>query len=218
MNRFIDDKVVIVCAAGGLPGDLHRLWRSKQPKTYHLEYGFSCMGYEVPGAFGIKMAEPEREVYALVGDGSYLMLHSELVTSLQEGRKINLILFDNHGYQCIHNLQRGHGSNGYGNEFRYSGETRQGSGDYMPIDFAAHAGSLGAKTYTANTVDELRNALEKAKSETVSTLIDVKVLPGTGTDGYESWWRVDVPEVSENENVRKAYKDLEENLRTAKWY
>lgn len=219
VNRFIDDRDVIVCAAGSLPGDLHRLWRSKHPKTYHLEYGFSCMGYEVPGAFGIKMAEPDNEVYALVGDGSYLMLHSELLTSLQEGVKINIVLFDNHGFQCIHGLQCGNGSNGFGNEFRYRTDDKGlNSGDYLPIDFAAHAASLGAKTFTARTTAELNEALRKAKESTVSTLIDVKVLPGTGTDNYESWWRVDVPEVSENEKVRKAHKDSAEQLQHTRPY
>lgn len=219
INRFIGEDDIIVCAAGSLPGDLHRVWRTTQPKTYHMEYGFSCMGYEVSGAFGIKLAEPDREVYALVGDGSYLMLHSELVTSLQEGRKITVLLFDNHGFQCIHNLQRGHGSGSFGNEFRQrSTETSQLTGDYMPIDFAGHARSLGARSYTASNVEELRDALEKAKREPITTLIDIKVLPGTNTDGYESWWHVGVAEVSEMEKVRQSYKDLQGKLSSArKW-
>jgi 3D-(3,5/4)-trihydroxycyclohexane-1,2-dione acylhydrolase (decyclizing) len=213
INEFLDEKDVIVCAAGSLPGDLHRLWRSKQPKTYHMEYGFSCMGYEVTGAFGVKMAEPERDVYALVGDGSYLMLHSELVTSIQEGHKITVLLFDNHGYQCIHNLQRGHGSEGFGNEFRYrSSETNRLTGEYMTFDFAAHARSLGAKTYTVCTIAELREALEQAKKETVSTLIDIKVLPGTNTGGYESWWRVGVAEVSNSTKVQAAYEEMKAQI------
>ena len=170
INETIDPSAVIVCAAGSLPGDLHRLWRSSEPKTYHMEYGFSCMGYEVSGAFGAALAEPDREVYAMVGDGSYLMLHSELVTSLQEGRKFTVLLFDNHGFQCIHNLQRGHGSDGFGNEFRYrEAATGKLTGGYMPIDFAAHARSLGAKAYKANTPEELKAALLKAKEETVTT-------------------------------------------------
>jgi 3D-(3,5/4)-trihydroxycyclohexane-1,2-dione acylhydrolase (decyclizing) len=217
INRFIDEKDVVVCAAGSLPGDLHRLWRTSFPKRYHMEYGYSCMGYEVSGAFGVKMAEPDHEVYALVGDGSYLMLHSELVTSLQEGRKITVLLFDNHGFQCIHNLQKGHGSNGFGNEFRYrSLETKQLTGEFLPIDFADHALSLGAKAYKATTVEELKYALEKAKNEKVSTLIDIKVLPGTSTNGYESWWRVGVAEVSESAKVQTAYKDMQNNIEKAK--
>ncbi|SFJ88287.1 3D-(3,5/4)-trihydroxycyclohexane-1,2-dione acylhydrolase (decyclizing) [Thermoflavimicrobium dichotomicum] len=217
INELIDKNAAVVCAAGSLPGDLHRLWRCEEPKTYHMEYGFSCMGYEVSGALGVKMADPDREVYALVGDGSYMMLHSELLTSIQEGYKINVLLFDNHGFQCIHNLQRAHGSEGFGNEFRYrSPETNRLTGDYISIDFAAHARSFGAKTYTAHTVEELQAALEAAKKEKVSTLIDIKVLPGTNTDGYESWWRVGVAEVSKSEKVQKAYAKMQEHVQKAR--
>lgn len=219
INKAIDEKDIIIAAAGSLPGDLHRLWRSSHPKTYHMEYGFSCMGYEVAGALGIKMAEEDQEVYTIVGDGSYLMLHSELVTSLQENKKINILLFDNHGFQCIHNLQRGQGSDGFGNEFRYRSEANNRlTGDYMPIDFAANARSLGAKGYTVHTIEELRAALEQAKKETVSTLIDIKVLPGTCTTGYESWWRLGVAEVSPSEKVQKAYVEIENKIATARKY
>ena len=217
INRFVGTRDVIVAAAGSLPGDLHRLWRSSEPKTYHMEYGFSCMGYEVSGAFGVALAEPDREVYAVIGDGSYLMLHSELVTSLQERRKITILLLDNHGYQCIHNLQKGHGSAGFGNEFRFrSAETGKLTADYMPIDYAAHARSMGAKAYTATTVEELREALKLAKEETVTTLVEIKVLPGTGTVGYESWWRVGVPEVSISEQVLESHEKMKNDLAQAK--
>lgn len=217
INRTIGDDAVIVCAAGSLPGDLHRLWRSAQPKTYHMEYGFSCMGYEVSGAVGVKMANPDRDVYALVGDGSYLMLHSELVTSIQEGVKINILLFDNHGFQCIHNLQRDHGSDGFGNEFRSrSSETNRLTGDYLPIDFAAHARSMGAKAYTIHTKEELQAALQSAKNDPVSTLIHIKVLPGTNTSGYDSWWRVDPAEVSGNEKVQAARQEMEKRIKHVK--
>lgn len=219
INKFIDEKDIIVAAAGSMPGDLHRLWRNTVPKTYHMEYGFSCMGYEVAGALGIKMAVPEQEVYALVGDGSYLMLHSELVTSIQENKKITVLLLDNNGFQCIHNLQRGQGSNGFGNEFRYrSEEDNKLTGDYLEIDFAANARSLGAKGYSVRTLEELQDALKKAKKETVSTLIDIKVLPGTCTTGYESWWRLGVAEVSTDEKVQKAHKAMEEIAATARKY
>lgn len=216
INETIDPSSVVVCAAGSLPGDLHRLWRSSEPKTYHMEYGFSCMGYEVSGAFGAALAEPDREVYAVVGDGSYLMLHSELITSLQENRKMTVLLFDNHGFQCIHNLQRGHGSDGFGNEFRYrSQQTGRLTGGYMPIDFAAHARSLGVKAYTAKTAEELREALLQAKAESVSTLIEIPVVPGTNSPGYESWWRVDVPEVSPSSKVTDAHQAMKARIREA---
>jgi 3D-(3,5/4)-trihydroxycyclohexane-1,2-dione acylhydrolase (decyclizing) len=207
VNEAISEEDVIVCAAGSLPGDLHRLWRSKQAKTYHMEYGFSCMGYEVSGAFGVKLAEPSREVYAIVGDGSFLMLHSELLTSLQENKKVNVVLLDNHGFQCIHNLQRAHGSDGFGNEFRYrDDDSGRLSGEPLPIDFAGLAHSLGAKTFTANSIEELKSAIAAARLESRSTLIEVKVLPGTNSDGYDSWWRVDTAAVSASEKVQAAYQ------------
>ncbi|SFE58306.1 3D-(3,5/4)-trihydroxycyclohexane-1,2-dione acylhydrolase (decyclizing) [Paenibacillus catalpae] len=218
IQNTIDPSSVIVCAAGSLPGDLHRLWRPAEPKTYHMEYGFSCMGYEVSGAFGAALATGgEREVYAVVGDGSYFMLHSELITSLQEGVKITILLFDNHGFQCIHNLQRGHGSEGFGNEFRYrDSSTGRLTGSYMPIDFAAHARSLGAKSYKVSSAEELKAALLKAKQETVSTLIEIPVVPGTNTAGYESWWNVGVPEVSVSDKVLEAHQDMKQRIQAAR--
>lgn len=220
INEFIEDKDIITCAAGSMPGDLHRLWRSTEPKTYHMEYGFSCMGYEIAGALGVKLAaDDDQEVYALVGDGSYLMLHTELVTSIQENKKITILLLDNNGFQCIHNLQVDQGSDGFGNEFRYrSEEDNRLSGEYLDIDFAANARSLGAKGYTARTLDELKDALEKAKNETVSTLIDIKVLPGTCTIGYESWWHLGVAEVSTSEKVQKAHSEMEAKKQKARKY
>ncbi|MCJ8014104.1 3D-(3,5/4)-trihydroxycyclohexane-1,2-dione acylhydrolase (decyclizing) [Paenibacillus sp. KQZ6P-2] len=217
INENIDASAVIVAAAGSLPGDLHRLWRSEQPKTYHMEYGFSCMGYEIAGAFGAALAEPDRDIYAVLGDGSYLMLHSELVTSLQENRKITVLLFNNHGFQCIHNLQKGHGSNGFGNEFRYRAKDTNGlTGAYMPIDYAAHARSLGAKSYKSSTVEDLEQALLLAKQETVATLIEIAVVPGTNTDGYESWWHVGVPEVSVSESVLEASQLMKTRVQRAR--
>lgn len=217
VNCTIDPSSVIVCAAGSLPGDLHRLWRASEPKTYHMEYGFSCMGYEVSGAFGAALAEPDREVYAMVGDGSYLMLHSEFVTSLQEQKKMTILLFNNNGFQCIHNLQREHGSDGFGNEFRYrESESGRLTGDYMPMDFAAHARSMGAKSYRAETAEQLEQALRDAKNETVSTLIEIPVVPGTNADGYESWWNVGVPEVSAEEKVVHAHHTMQANRAKAR--
>jgi len=219
INETIDASSVIVCAAGSLPGDLQRVWRPGNDRGYHMEYGFSCMGYEVSGAFGVALAEPEREVYAFVGDGSYLMLHSELVTSLQEGRKMTVLLFDNHGFQCIHNLQRGHGSDGFGNEFRYrEPSTGRYTGQPLPIDFAGHARSLGAAAYKAGTAEELRTALEQAKAETRTTLIEISVLAGTNTNGYESWWNVGVPEVSESPKVVEAHREMADRISRARAY
>lgn len=216
INRIVGEDAVIVCAAGSLPGDLHRLWRSRKAKSYHMEYGFSCMGYEVAGAFGAKLAEPKRDVYALVGDGSYLMLHSELLTSIQEGVKINILLFDNHGFQCIHNLQRSNGSDGFGNEFRRRSQNGSLDGAYLPVDYAAHARSMGADAWTVKSLEELREALDAARHSPVSALIEIKVLPGTNTDGYESWWRVDPAGVSNSEKVAAARERMERQLGFAK--
>ncbi|MGO4537769.1 3D-(3,5/4)-trihydroxycyclohexane-1,2-dione acylhydrolase (decyclizing) [Paenibacillus sp. 2TAB19] len=219
INEFLPPEAVIVCAAGSLPGDLHRLWRTEQPHGYHMEYGFSCMGYEVSGAFGVALAEPDRPVYAVTGDGSYLMLHSELITSLQERRKITVLLFDNHGYQCIHNLQRSNGSDGFGNEFRYrDAATGHYSGDTLPIDFAAHARSLGAASYRASNSEELRLALKAAASETRTTVVVIDVLAGTNTDGYDSWWNVGVPEVSVSAKVTSAHQAMSKKLTEARPY
>lgn len=220
INRFIGEKDIITCAAGSMPGDLLRLWRTTEPKTYNMEYGFSCMGYEVAGALGAKMAaDDDQEVYAFVGDGSYLMLHSELVTSIQEKKKITVLLLDNNGFQCIHGLQVGQGSEGFGNEFRYrSEEDNRLSGPYLDIDFAANARSMGAKGYTAHTIDELKKALEMAKQETVTTLIDIKVLPGTGSSTYESWWHLGVAEVSESPKVEQAHTVMEAHKSKARKY
>ena len=216
INESLQPSDVIVCAAGSMPGDLQRLWRPSEPGTYHMEYGFSCMGYEVSGAFGAALAEPDRNVYALVGDGSYLMLHSELLTAIQEGVKLTVLLLDNNGYQCIHNLQRGHGSDGFGNEFRRRDEVSgRLSGDYLSIDFAAHAASMGAKTWRAGTVEELRQALHESQAHPGVSLLDIKVLPGTNTSGYESWWRVDGPEVSESDKVRAASQEMAERSHEA---
>ncbi|MHA6260205.1 3D-(3,5/4)-trihydroxycyclohexane-1,2-dione acylhydrolase (decyclizing) [Sporosarcina sp. CAU 1771] len=216
VNDALDSDAVVVAASGSLPSDLQRIWKSSVPDTYNLEYGFSCMGYEVSGAMGAKLAHPEREVYSFVGDGGYLMAHTELYTCIQEDIKINVLLFDNNGFQCIHNLQRSQGVDSFGNEFRRrEPETGGLTGDYAEIDFAKNAESYGAKAYTVTTVEELKEAIEQSKKETLSTLIHIKVLPGTMTDGYESSWRVGVPEVSESAAVQKAYEEMEKNFRDA---
>lgn len=219
LNEWIEEDAIIVCAAGSLPGDLHRLWRSTKPKTYHLEYGFSCMGYEVAGGLGVKMANPEAEVYVIVGDGSYLMMHSELLTSIQEGHKINVIVLNNHGYQCIKNLQMAHGSKGFGNEFRHRCQQSQHlNGDKLTVDFTQYAASLGAVAYYADDVQALKKHLEKAKESPISTVITIDVLPNTMSQGYGSWWRVGVAEVSEAQTVRDAHQTMRKKIKTAKVY
>lgn len=219
INRFIRDEDIIVCAAGSLPGDLHRLWRSRKPKTYHMEYGFSCMGYEVAGGFGVKMAAPESEVYVIVGDGSYLMMHSELLTSIQEGCKINIIVLNNSGYQCIHNLQRAHGSRGFGNEFRERCRmSKRLDGETLKVDFAQYAAALGAKSFYVEDASDLTATLELARQQTVSTVIEIPVLPGSMSQGYESWWRVDVAAVSTEPKVTTAHHQMQSKIKTAKVY
>ncbi|CUB14954.1 3D-(3,5/4)-trihydroxycyclohexane-1,2-dione hydrolase [Bacillus cereus] len=219
INTLLDEDAIIVGAAGSLPGDLQRMWASRKPNTYHMEYGYSCMGYEVAGALGAKLAEPSKEVYAIVGDGSYQMLHSELVTSLQENKKINVLLFDNSGFGCINNLQMGNGMGSFGTEFRYRNqETRKLDGGIMKIDFAASAAGYGVKTYHVTSLKQLQEALIDAKKQTVSTLIDIKVLPKTMTNGYESWWHVGVAEVSKSQSIQAAYESKVSNLQQARSY
>ncbi|PFZ76419.1 3D-(3,5/4)-trihydroxycyclohexane-1,2-dione acylhydrolase (decyclizing) [Bacillus toyonensis] len=219
MNTLLDEDAIIVGAAGSLPGDLQRMWAANKPNTYHMEYGYSCMGYEVAGALGAKLAEPSKEVYAMVGDGSYQMLHSELVTSLQENKKINVLLFDNSGFGCINNLQMGNGMGSFGTEFRYRDQkTRKLNGAIMKIDFAASAAGYGVKTYRVTSIEQLQEALIDAKKQTVSTLIDIKVLPKTMTNGYDSWWHVGVAEVSDSQSVQAAYESKVSNLQKARSY
>ncbi|MCD4837554.1 3D-(3,5/4)-trihydroxycyclohexane-1,2-dione acylhydrolase (decyclizing) [Neobacillus sedimentimangrovi] len=219
VNELIDDHAIVVGAAGSLPGDLQRMWVSKNRHTYHMEYGYSCMGYEIAGALGVKLAEPDKEVYAMAGDGSFLMLHSELVTSLQEGQKINVILFDNSGFGCINNLQMENGMGSFGTEFRKRNpETGKLDGSVMSIDFAKVAEGYGVKTYSVRTMEELEAAILDAKKQTVSTLIDIKVLPKTMTHGYDSWWHVGIAEVSKKESIQASYQHKEANLQKARAY
>jgi 3D-(3,5/4)-trihydroxycyclohexane-1,2-dione acylhydrolase (decyclizing) len=210
---------VVVCAAGAMPGDLHKLWRTRDPKGYHVEYGFSCMGYEIAGGLGVKLAAPDREVYVMVGDGSYLMLSSELVTAVQEGLKLTVVLVDSRGYNSIGSLSRSLGLDGFGTLFRYR---RNGalpvdsndSGDDLPVDLAANAESLGAKVIRTGSIAELRAGLEQAKAEQGVTVIAIEVDRYESVPSYESWWDVAVPEVSEVESVREAREQYEEARRT----
>jgi 3D-(3,5/4)-trihydroxycyclohexane-1,2-dione acylhydrolase (decyclizing) len=208
VNEASDDRDVVVCAAGSLPGDLLKLWRPVDPKGYDLEYGYSCMGYEIAGGLGVKMADPAREVYVMVGDGSYLMLHTEIVTSLQEGYKLTIVLVDNSGFQCIRSLQESAGTPSFGNELRYRDKASgRLQGGYIPIDFAMNAQSLGAKAYRANNEQELREALSKAKGDSRTVLIHVPVQKHASVAGFESWWDVPVAEVSGEAAVRQAREE-----------
>ncbi|BBP65495.1 3D-(3,5/4)-trihydroxycyclohexane-1,2-dione acylhydrolase (decyclizing) [Pseudomonas sp. Cab53] len=219
LNESLADDAIIVAAAGSLPGDLQRSWRSKGVNTYHLEYGYSCMGYEVNAALGVKLAEPDKEVYALVGDGSYMMLHSELATSIQERRKINVVLLDNMTFGCINNLQMGNGMDSFATEFRFRNpDTGKLNGGFVPVDFAMSAAAYGCKTYKVRTLDELHAALADARLQTVSTLIDIKVLPKTMIHSYLSWWRVGVAQVSTSARTDAAAKALNERLAEARQY
>ena len=206
---------VVVCAAGSMPGDLHKLWRTQDPKGYHVEYGYSCMGYEIAGGLGVKLAAPEREVYVMVGDGSYLMLSSEIVTSIQEGLKLTIVLVDNHGFNSIGGLSRSLGTDGFGTQYRYrqNGSLGVDSDDptaqLLPVDLAANAESLGAKVIRCRTIDELRSGLEAAKVEDATVVLAIEVDRYEGVPGYESWWDVPVAEVSEVEAVKAARAEYE---------
>jgi 3D-(3,5/4)-trihydroxycyclohexane-1,2-dione acylhydrolase (decyclizing) len=215
VNEAAGAEGVVVCAAGGLPGDLHKLWRTPFAGGYHLEYGYSTMGYEVAGGLGVKMAEPDREVYVMVGDGSWLMLSSELVTSVQEGRKLTVVLLDNHGYQCIKDLSGVCGGANDFNGFRFR-DPLDGrlSGDVLPIDFAANAASLGAVVLVAHSPAELATALAEAKASPRTVVIVAEVDPSVEVPGYESWWDVPVAEVSTSARVRAARRDYEGHVAT----
>ncbi|PYT20189.1 MAG: 3D-(3,5/4)-trihydroxycyclohexane-1,2-dione acylhydrolase (decyclizing) [Acidobacteria bacterium] len=210
VNRVSRPEDVVVCAAGSLPGDLHKLWRAKQPKRYHLEYGYSCMGYEIAGGLGVKMADPSRDVYVMVGDGSFLMMSSEITTSIQEGYKLNIIVLDNHGFSSIGGLSQAVGSRGFGTDYRYRrDETGQLDGEYVPVDFVALSTGLGACVVRATTRDELESALERMRGHARTSVIVIEVDKEMRVPGYESWWDVPISEVSEIESIRRARAQYE---------
>jgi 3D-(3,5/4)-trihydroxycyclohexane-1,2-dione acylhydrolase (decyclizing) len=194
VNAFARPQDVVVGAAGSLPGDLHKLWRAREPNTYHLEYGYSCMGYEIAGGLGVKMADPLRDVFVMVGDGSYLMMAQEIVTSIQEGFKLIIVLLDSHGYASIGGLSRSVGSGGFGTQFKYQ----------VPVDLAANAESLGAVVFRATDRAGFDAALRSARAAARTAVIYAEVDPDQGVPGYESWWDVPVAEVSEQPEVRAA--------------
>lgn len=217
VNDFAGPRDVVVCAAGSLPGDLHKLWRTRDPKGYHLEYGYSCMGYEVAGGVGVKMAAPDREVYVMVGDGSWLMMSSEVVTAVQEGIKVTVVLIDNHGFASIGGLSESLGSQGFGTRYRYRGSDGQLSGDPLPVNLVASARSLGAHVIQAKGIDDLKAALAEAKGVDRTTVIVIETDPDVRVPSYESWWDVPVAEVSEMPSVQAARRDYEEARRRERW-
>ena len=219
INHAIDPEDVVIGASGSLPGDMQRMWRPRAQDTYHMEYGYSCMGYEISGALGVKYAIGDRDVYAMVGDGSFIMLHSELLTAVQEHKKINVCLFNNASFGCINNLQVGHGNDTLCTELRFRGEDGKHSGRFMGVDFAKIAEGYGCKAYTVHTLEELRQAIADAKTvEGVPVLFDIRVLPKSMTEGYSSWWRVGDTEVSENPRNLAAYADHLAHVKDARKY
>jgi 3D-(3,5/4)-trihydroxycyclohexane-1,2-dione acylhydrolase (decyclizing) len=204
MNAALQPRDVIVCAAGSLPGDLHKLWRSRDAKGYHLEYGYSCMGYEIAGGVGVKLAAPDRDVFVLVGDGSYLMMAQEIVTAVQEGIKMTVVLLDNRGFSSIGGLSESVGCGGFGTEYRRRAASGGLDGEYVQVDFAANAASLGAEALTATTREGLGDALARARDSRGPMVIVVPVDRHARVGGYESWWDVPVAETSTVDAVREA--------------
>ena len=217
INRTIDKDATIITAGGSLPSCMQRMWRTDKRGGYHAEYGYSCMGYEVAATLGVKFAEPDNEVYCVVGDSSFQMLHSEIMTIMQERQKVNIMVFDNCGFGCINNLEMNHGIGSLATEFRYT-DGKKPTGDLIPVDYAKIGEGYGLKTYTCRTIQELVDALEDAKKQDVACLFDLKVIPKTMTDGYESWWDVGIATTSEKESVRKACEGVMKGREEARLY
>jgi 3D-(3,5/4)-trihydroxycyclohexane-1,2-dione acylhydrolase (decyclizing) len=207
-----------------MPGELHKLWRTRDPKGYQVEYGYSCMGYEIAGALGVKMAAPDREVYAMVGDGSYLMLNAEIVTAVQEGIKLIIVLVDNHGFNSIGGLSRSLGTDGFGTQYRFRKDGSLGRdgemapGAVLPIDLTANAASLGAEAIRVKTIEELRATLREAKQASRTTVIGIEVDRYEGVPTYESWWDVPVSEVSTVDAVKTAREGYESSKKEERRY
>ena len=217
VNEFIEPSGTMVCAAGSLPGDLHKLWRTRRPGGYHMEYGYSCMGYEIAGGLGVKMADPEREVYVLVGDGSYLMMAQEIVTSLQEGYKLNIVLLDNQGFSSIGGLSQSCGNEGMGTKYRYLKDGKY-QGDPLPVDFLVNAASLGAWTARARTGAELKEALLCVRKQPRTSVVVIETSYEERVPGYESWWDVPIAEVSESETVKTARQKYEQGRKKERYF
>ena len=215
LQNLVDDNAIVVGSSGSLPGCMQRIWLPKVKNTYHMEYGYSCMGYEICAALGVKIAEEDKEVYSMVGDGSFLMLHSEFITSIQQNKKINVVLFDNFRFGCINNLQMSNGMGSFGTEFRY-GNTADGK--IMTIDYAKVAEGYGAKSYKITTLEQLREAVADSKNQPNSVLFDIKVLPKTMTNGYDAWWNTGVASESQKESIKQAYAEKIKNFNQARKY
>jgi 3D-(3,5/4)-trihydroxycyclohexane-1,2-dione acylhydrolase (decyclizing) len=220
VNNFIEPKDVVLCASGSAPGDLHKLWRTRDSKGFHLEYGYSCMGYEISGGLGAKMACPDREIYVILGDGGYLMMPSEIITSLQEGYKLTIILIDNNGFASIGGLSKSIGSEGFGTKYLYRDDASgQLAGEPLPVDLAKNAESLGAKVFKAKDVATFNQALVKAKNEKRTTVIYIQTVPERKIAGYGyAWWDVPIAEVSESKSVQKARKNYDEQKKKQRYF
>jgi 3D-(3,5/4)-trihydroxycyclohexane-1,2-dione acylhydrolase (decyclizing) len=219
VNEFARAEDVVVAAAGSVPGDLHKLWRAREPNTYHLEYGYSCMGYEIAGGLGVKMADPSRDVFVMVGDGSYLMMAQEIVTSIQEGFKLIVVLLDSQGFASIGGLSRSIGSGGFGTNYRFRDQRTDGlTGDPLPVDLAANAASLGAEVHRTTDRASLDAALDAARHADRTAVVYVPIDPAIGVPGYDSWWDVAVAEVSEQDGVREARKNWEVGKKRERWF
>lgn len=220
VNEYMEDRDVVLCASGSAPGDLHKLWRTKHSKGFHLEYGYSCMGYEISGGLGAKMACPEREIYVILGDGGYLMMPSEIITSLQEGYKLTIILIDNNGFASIGGLSKSIGSEGFGTRYVYRNQkTGQLDGAPLPVDLAKNAESLGARVFRADDVASFKEALSKARKETQTTVIHIKTVPERKMDGYGyAWWDVPIAEVSHSASVQKARENYEQQKKNQRYF
>ncbi|MDE6919056.1 MAG: 3D-(3,5/4)-trihydroxycyclohexane-1,2-dione acylhydrolase (decyclizing), partial [Lachnospiraceae bacterium] len=217
IRRVIDKDAVIITAGGSLPSCMQRMWTTDRRGGYHAEYGYSCMGYEVAATLGVKFAEPDSEVYCVVGDSSFQMMHSEIMTIIQERQKVNILIFDNCGFGCINNLEMNHGVGSLATEFRYT-DGKKPCGGLIPVDYAKIGEGYGLKSYTCRTIAELETALEDAKSQPTACLFDLKVIPKTMTDGYESWWNVGIATTSEKTSVQQACADVMEGRREARDY
>lgn len=220
VNNFASPEDVVLCASGSLPGDLHKLWRSTDSKSFHLEYGYSCMGYEISGGLGAKMACPEREIYIMLGDGGYLMMPAEIITSLQEGYKLTIVLINNHGFASIGGLSKSIGSEGFGTRYLHR-DQKSGmlEGEPLPVDLAKNAESLGAKVYKTTDIASFNEALSNAKKEGQTTVIYIETVPERKMAGYGyAWWDVPIAEVSTSEAVRKAYEDYKEQKKRQRYF